>query len=82
MRKLTAAEIAELKREHAKTIEPLRKARVEIFGIESALSDLVNAAYGFTKNDVDLMWKSAPLRMPFTPAGLATREPTGNEDEG
>jgi Eco57I restriction-modification methylase len=80
-RKLTAADIAELKREHAKTIEPLRKARSEIFAIERSLSDLVNAAYGLMSEDVDLLWKTAPLRMPFTPAGLATREPTGDEEE-
>jgi hypothetical protein len=59
-RKLATAEIAELKREHAKTIEPMRKARREVFAIERALSDLVNAAYGLTPEDVDLMWKSAP----------------------
>ena len=80
-RKLTATEIAELKREHGKTIQPLRKARAEIFALETALSELVNAAYGLTPEDVDLMWKSAPLRMPFTPAGLASKEPTADEDE-
>jgi hypothetical protein len=79
-RKLTAAEIAELKREHAKTVEPLRKARMEIFAIERELSELVNVEYGLTREDVDLMWKTAPPRMP-TPTGLATREPTGEEEE-
>jgi hypothetical protein len=78
---LTAAEIAELKREHAKTIEPLRIARMEILATESALSNLVNAAYGLNQEDVDLMWKSAPLRMPFTPTGLATSEQAGDEEE-
>jgi hypothetical protein len=70
-RKLTAADIAELKREHAKTIEPVRKARAEIFAIEQKLSDMVNEAYGLTADDVGLMWETAPPRMPFTPAGLS-----------
>ena len=80
-RKLTAAEISDLKREHVKTIEPLRKARVEIFALERELSKLVNAAYGLSSEDVALMWKSAPVRMPFTPTGLAAREATDDDDE-
>lgn len=83
-RKLTAADIAELKREHAATIEPTRQARAEIFALERKLSDLVNEAYGLTPEDVALMWRTAPPRMPFTPAGLATTdnlESTDGEDE-
>jgi hypothetical protein len=71
-RKLTAAEVAELKREHAVTIEPAREARDEIFALERKLSDLVNDAYGLTPEDVQLMWNTAPPRMPFTPSGLTT----------
>ena len=83
-RKLTAAEIAELKREHAATIEPARLARSEIFATERKLSDLVNEAYGLTREEVDLMWRTAPPRMPFTPAGLQQFEdgdPPGDTDE-
>lgn len=84
-RKLTAAEIAELKREHAATIEPARQARAEIFALERKLSELVNEAYGLTPEEVDLMWRTAPPRMPFTSAGLSTDAmddaPNGNEDE-
>lgn len=71
-RKLTAAEIAELRREHAATIEPARQASAEIFALERKLSDLVNEAYGLTPEEVALMWRTAPPRMPFTPAGLST----------
>jgi hypothetical protein len=70
-RKLTATEFAELKREHAVTIEPARQARSQIFAFESKLSDLVNEAYGLTPEEVQLMWRTAPPRMPFTPRGLA-----------
>jgi hypothetical protein len=80
-RKRTAAEIAELKREHAKTIEPMRKARMKICTAEQKLSDLVNAAYGLTPDEVALMWKTAPPRMPFTPAGLIPDEPVDDDDE-
>lgn len=68
-RKLTVAELAELKREHAATVEPARQARAEIFALERKLSDLVNEAYGLTPEEVDLMWRTAPPRMPFTPNG-------------
>jgi hypothetical protein len=71
-RKLTASEIAELKREHSVTIEPARHARGEIFTLELGLSDLVNEAYGLTPEEKQLMWRTAPPRMPFTPAGLTT----------
>lgn len=83
--KLSAANIAELKREHATTIEPARQARAEIFALERQLSDLVNAAYGLTPEDVALMWRTAPPRMPFTPTGLQEtallEEPAEDESE-
>ena len=70
----TAAEIAEIKREHKATVEPALLARGEIFLLEQRLSDLVNQAYGLTPEEVDLMWRTAPPRMPFTPTGLALDE--------
>jgi hypothetical protein len=79
-RKLTATEIAELRREHVETIEPVRQARSEIFALETKLSDLVNEAYGLTPQDVDLMWRTAPPRMPFTPAGLTSVVESAEEE--
>ncbi|MCB1509639.1 MAG: Eco57I restriction-modification methylase domain-containing protein [Hyphomicrobiaceae bacterium] len=81
-RKLTAAEIGELRREHAETIEPSRQARAEIFTLENQLSYLVNEAYGLTPEEVALMWRTAPPRMPFTPAGLASDGDEPDEDDG
>lgn len=46
--KFTAADIADLKRGHAETIEPARRARAEIFALERQISDLVNDAYGYS----------------------------------
>ncbi|MBL8550504.1 MAG: hypothetical protein JNJ73_11010 [Hyphomonadaceae bacterium] len=58
--KVTAADIAELRREHAATIEPARRARGEIFALERQLSELVNEVHGLTPDEVDLMWRTAP----------------------
>ncbi|TRL25157.1 hypothetical protein FM996_20210 [Methylosinus sporium] len=66
-RKLSVADIARLKQEHADTIEPARRAVNESFKFERRLSDLVNSAYGLTPEEIDLMWRTAPPRMPFTP---------------
>ncbi len=63
-RQLSAAEIARLKREHVQTGSPAREAAAEALRLERRLSDLVNAAYGLTPEDVALMWSSAPPRMP------------------
>lgn len=84
-RKLTGADIAELKREYAVTIEPARQVRAEIFALERRLSDLVNEAYGLTPEEVDLMWRTAPLRMPFQPTGFSPHASDRDEngsDEG
>jgi hypothetical protein len=78
--KLTAADVAELKREHAATIEPARKAGSEILALERRLSDLVNEAYGLTPEEVQLMWETAPLRMPFTPVGLGSPDTGATND--
>jgi hypothetical protein len=78
--KLTAAQLAELKREHAATIEPARLVRAEIFDWERKLSDLVNEAYGLTPDEVALMWRTAPPRMPFTPAGLQSADEGIDDD--
>lgn len=85
-RKLTAAEIAELKREQAATIEPARQARSEILSLERKLSDLVNTAYGLTPEEIELMWRTAPPRMPLSASAEAMAssedETTDTDDEG
>lgn len=64
-RALSAADIARLRAEHAATIAPAREQRLQLAGTERRISDLVNAAYGLTPEDVALMWKTAPPRMPI-----------------
>jgi hypothetical protein len=63
--KLSAADFARLRQEHAATVEPSRRAAAQALALERQLSDLVNAAYGLTAEEVALMWATAPPRMPF-----------------
>ena len=56
--------------EYTRTIEPARTLATETLNLERTLSDLVNQAYGLTPAEIDLMWKTAPPRMPIPPALL------------
>ncbi len=60
---LTAASLAGLREEHARSIEPARNL-AEAREREKELSDLVNRAYGLTAEEIALMWDTAPPRMP------------------
>ena len=66
--KLSSADVARLRQEWTTTIAPARAAAAEILTLERRLSDLVNAAYGLTPEEVQLMWQTAPPRMPLDPA--------------
>jgi len=66
-RKFSSAEIARLKQEHADALAPAREAAAQVLAIERKLSDFVNAAYGLTSEEVALMWRTAPPRMPLDP---------------
>jgi hypothetical protein len=52
--------------EHARTIDPARALAGEALQLEWQLGELVNEAYGLTPEEVALMWKTAPPRMPST----------------
>jgi hypothetical protein len=39
--------------------------RAEGLTLDHCISELVNQAYGLTAEEIDLMWKTAPPRMPF-----------------
>jgi len=64
---LSAAEIGLVRREYAQTVEPMARRLLEALGHERQISDLVNAAYGLTPEEVALMWRTAPPRMPLDP---------------
>ena len=68
---LSAAALKALRDEDARTLEPARRLQAEARSLENQLSDLVNAAYGLTPEEVKLMWDTAPPRMPIPrPVGV------------
>jgi hypothetical protein len=67
---LTTAGLQALQEEYTRTLEPARALAAEILTLERTLSDLVNQAYGLTSGEIDLMWKTAPPRMPIPPSAI------------
>ena len=63
---LSAAAVKHLRDEFARSVEPAQALAREAVEAEHAVSDLVNAAYGLTPDEIDLMWATAPPRMPIT----------------
>jgi hypothetical protein len=66
---LSVAQEKALKDEHARSIRPLQTLAAEAQRLERRVADLVNAAYGLTPEEVALMWRTAPPRMPGEPPG-------------
>ena len=66
---LTVADVKRLKTEHAATVTPLQTLAAEALELERQVSDLVNAAYGLTPAEIELMWATAPPRMPLARPG-------------
>jgi hypothetical protein len=62
---LSVADLKRLKTEHAASVLPLQTLSAEAQTLESRVSDLVNAAYGLTPEEIKLMWATAPPRMPL-----------------
>jgi hypothetical protein len=59
-----------LRDEYTRTIEPALALAVETLKLKRTLSDLVNQAYALTPAEIDLMWKTAPPRMPIPPLAM------------
>jgi hypothetical protein len=66
-RPLSAAALRALRDEHDRSIAPMAAERRRLEALEAELSELVNAAYGLTPEEVDLLWRTAPPRMPVAP---------------
>jgi hypothetical protein len=62
-----------LDRTYTRTLEPTRALAAETLHLERTLSDLVNQACALTPAKIDLMWQTAPPRMPI-PQPLGMRE--------
>jgi hypothetical protein len=64
---LSSAGLHALRDEYIRTIDPARALAAETLQLERTLSDLVNQAYALTPAEIDLMWETAPPRMPIPP---------------
>jgi hypothetical protein len=62
--RLTPDSLRDLRSGYAELSGPVRLARTEAANLERKLSDLVNGAHGLTAEEVDLLWKTAPPKMP------------------
>ena len=62
---LSSPALANLRDQHARSIEPARALAAEALTLEHEVSNLVNEAYGLTPYEVALMWQTAPPRMPI-----------------
>jgi hypothetical protein len=63
--KCSDAQIARLRTKHSELLVPTRNVKAEIITLEQKLSDLVGSAYGLTHDEMRLMWRTAPPRMPL-----------------
>jgi hypothetical protein len=61
---LTPKEVGALRSTHAEYAPQIHQLEREANGLEQRLTQLVNGAYGFTPEEVELMWETAPPRMP------------------
>jgi len=61
---LSVAQVKALKDEHTRSVVPLQALAAEAREAERRIAELVNAAYGLTPEEVALMWRTAPPRMP------------------
>ena len=68
----TAAGVHALRDEYTRTIEPARALAAETLKLERTLSDLVNQAYALAPAEIELLWKTAPPRMPIPPPFLSS----------
>jgi len=64
---LSPSRLAQVRAAFADTAEPARTARAAALVHERMLSDLVNRAYRLTPEDIALLWRNAPPRMPTLP---------------
>jgi type I restriction-modification system DNA methylase subunit len=62
--RLTPAALKDLRAGYAEQATPVQQRQSEALQLERRLADLVNQAYGLTPDEVELLWRTAPPRMP------------------
>jgi hypothetical protein len=65
--RLTPATLKDLQAGYTEQFVLVQRSRNEAEALEHRLSELVNAAYGLTSEEVALVWETAPPRMPLRP---------------
>jgi hypothetical protein len=65
---LSPASLRVLRDTYVQHVPPMRTLEAEMKRLEQQLAMLVNRAYGLTPEEVDLLWRTAPPRMPVGPA--------------
>ena len=65
-RRLSPNDISALQRIYEEYILPLRTIDARTKRLEHLISDLINEAYQLTAEEIELLWKTAPPRMPVT----------------
>lgn len=70
---LNPTQLRQLRDAFAETAEPARQKRNEMLAHERSLAAIVERAYGLNEEDITLMWRTAPPRMPLTcPPNITT----------
>jgi hypothetical protein len=64
-----------LRDEYTRSIDPARALAAETLNLERTLSGLVNQAFALTPAEIELMWQTAPPRMPMPPPATAPQAP-------
>jgi len=67
---LSLRHLRALKSRHSRNIRPLQTLAAESRQLERRVAELVNDAYGLTPEEVALMWRTAPPRMPGEPPAI------------
>ncbi|MBX6332394.1 MAG: Eco57I restriction-modification methylase domain-containing protein, partial [Gemmatimonadaceae bacterium] len=62
----SSARLAQLRAEYNRTIAPLRHELRTAAALEREISDAVNTVYGLTEEEIDILWRTAPPRMPIS----------------
>jgi SAM-dependent methyltransferase len=62
--KLSVSGVKDLREAYEETVPTMQRRTAEAQQHEQCLAGLINQAYGLTPEEVDLMWKTAPPRMP------------------
>jgi len=68
--RLTPASLKLLREQFVEYSSAIRSIETERTQIEHRLSDLVNQAYELTADEIDLMWRTAPPRMPIKKSSI------------